>query len=137
LTAFLAGQLQLRDGRLVLYGPAQEVKQDGGVVRKFPVLDALTVQPVSGPDGKALVEEIDLSNRFQPPLTFTQKEPVRDLIATLSLLHPDPDIRLASIRDAGERAARVFSDPDDEGRMTAALRAYADQARAWAPPAGP
>ena len=135
LRAFLGGQLQLRDDRLILYGKAEESKGEGGIVRNFPVFDALTNEPVAGPDGKPLVEKINLSKAFRAPLTASQKERVLDLIATLSLLHPDPEVRLASIRDASERASRAFPDADDEKQMVAALQAYAEQARAKATPA--
>jgi urea transport system permease protein len=130
LRAFLGGQLQLRDDKLILYGKVNESKgDDGTIVRTFPVFDALTNEPIPGPDGKPLIEKINLSKAFRAPLTAGQKERVLDLIATLSLLHPDPEVRLASIRDASERASRAFPDPDDEKDMVSALKAYTEQAR--------
>jgi len=134
LNAFLAGELQLRDSRLMLYGDTQVSTVDGKEVKLRPLFDAITGEPVTGPDGKPIVEEVNLANAFGKPLTVPAREPVSDLIATLSLLHPDPEKRLASIRDAGERAIRVFPSRDTEDRVASAMAAFIAQARAAARP---
>jgi hypothetical protein len=48
---------------------------------------------------------------FRKPLTASAREGVNRLIASLSLLSPDPQTRLASVRDVAERAARAYPDP--------------------------
>ncbi|HEX8912826.1 MAG TPA: urea ABC transporter permease subunit UrtB [Humisphaera sp.] len=135
LTGFFRGELHLRDAdgkasktgeRLAIYGPSYD-KPGGG--KSFPVLDALTGQPFPGPDGQPIVVSgrfPDLSSAFTKPLNAIQQKPVLELRAFLSLLHPDPEVRLASIRDAGERAARVFPDPDEEAQIRADMKRYAD-----------
>ena len=130
LKAFLGGQLQLRDDRLVTYGKGTESKSaDGSMLRTFPVLDALTSEPIPGADGQPLVEKMNLSKAFAAPRTAGQKQQVLDLIATLSLLDPNPEVRIASIRDASERASRAFPDPEDEASMVGALTVYVEQAK--------
>ena len=111
LNAFLGGQLKLRDGKLFLYGQGKEVVEDGRTNRYFPLFDALSGDPIIGPDNQPVVEKINLSDAFKAPAGETQKKPVRNLLASLSLLHPDAEKRRESIRDAGARSARVFPDP--------------------------
>ena len=110
LKAFTGGMLQIRGGRLVMYGEPQETA-DGS--RKYPVIDAVTGEPVAGPDGTPVFDEkLDLSGAFKKPLTAGARESVNRLVAALSLLSPDPEARLASVRDVAERAARAFPDPN-------------------------
>ena len=131
LRAFSEGTLQLRGDRLVLYGPPQQMPDKS---KRYPLLDALTGQPVSGPDGKPLADpKLDLSAAFKKPLTAGSRESVNRLVASLSLLSTDPQTRLASVRDIAERAARAFPDEkvspaeqkmraDELARYTAALK---------------
>ncbi|HEX4794672.1 MAG TPA: hypothetical protein VH370_12805, partial [Humisphaera sp.] len=119
LRAYKDGSLLLRDDRLMLFGERETVKDKGSVL---PLLDALTHQNVLGPDGQPVYfPRPDLSTAIRAPRLLSEKKAVADLIATLSLLDPDPVVRIASIRDAGERAARAMPDPDDAVRLLDAL----------------
>ena len=131
LRAFSEGTLQLRGDRLLIYGPPQEMPDKS---KRYPLLDAVTGQPVAGPDGNPLVDpKLDLSGAFKKPLTAGARESVNRLVASLSLLSTDPQTRLASVRDLAERAARAFPDEttspaeqkkraDDLARYAAALK---------------
>ena len=126
LKAFTDGMLQLRGERLVMYGAPQETA-DGS--KKYPVIDAVTWEPVAGPDGgPTLDDKLDLSGAFKKPLTAGARESVNRLVAALSLLSPDPETRLASVRDVAERAARAFPDPvsspADQKKKTDELARY-------------
>ena len=108
LRAFSDGTLQLRDDRLVFYGPPRDTPDRG---RRYPLIDAVTNEPVTNPDGSPRLDPaLDLSGAFKKPLTAGARESVNRLIASLSLLSPDPATRLASVRDVAERAARAFPD---------------------------
>jgi urea transport system permease protein len=136
LRAFSEGTLQLRGDKLVIYGPPQEMPDKS---KRYPLLDALTGQPVPGPDGTPLVDaKLDLSAAFKKPLTAGSRESVNRLVASLSLLSTDPATRLASVRDIAERAARAFPDDtsspaeqkkraDELARYTAALKRLRSQ----------
>lgn len=136
LRAFSDGMLQLRDDRLVIYGAPVDLPGGG---KAYPLLDALTLQPVSGADGSPRVDaKLDLSGAFRKPLTASAREGVNRLVAALSLLSPDPETRLASVRDVAERAARAFPDPksspadqkknlDELARYGAALKRLREQ----------
>jgi urea transport system permease protein len=109
LRAFSDGMLQLQGDRLVMYGAPVDLPGGG---KGYPLLDAITLRPVTNPDGSPRVDaKLDLSGAFRKPLTASAREGVNRLIAALSLLSPDPQTRLASVRDVAERAARAFPDP--------------------------
>ena len=109
LRAFSDGTLQLRDDRLVFYGPPLDMPDRS---KGYPLIDAITQQPLTGADGAPKVDpKLDLSGAFRKPLTASARESVNRLIASLSLLSPDPDTRLASVRDVADRAIRAFPDP--------------------------
>jgi len=109
LRAFSDGMLQLRDGRLLIYGAPVDVPGGG---KGYPLLDAVTLEPIRAGDGSPCVDsKLDLSGAFRKPLTASAREGVNRLIASLSLLSPDPQTRLASVRDVAERAARAYPDP--------------------------
>jgi urea transport system permease protein len=127
LKAFSDGTLKLRGDTLVLYGRPQEMPDKS---KRYPVLDAVTLQPLAGPDGKSVLDpKLDLSGAFKKPLTAGARESVNRLVASLSLLSPDPQTRLASVRDLAERAARVFPNPakskDDQKKDLEELSRYA------------
>ena len=84
------------------------------------LVDALTGAPIAGPDGQPIyLARPDLSVAIKAPPRL-EKSAVNDLIESLSLLDPDPVVRIASIRGAGARAGRVIPDPADEDRYVAA-----------------
>ena len=109
LRAFSEGMLQLRDERLMMYGPPVDL---GGGAKGYPLVDAVTLQPVTNPDGSPRVDaKLDLSSAFRKPLTASAREGLNRLVASLSLLSPDQATRLASVRDVADRAARAFPEP--------------------------
>jgi urea transport system permease protein len=123
LLAYRDGRLQDLNGRLIIYGDSVDV----GGQKAFPRLDAFSGKPLTAPDGSPdylFRKSIDLSAPGMmrlPPAKRGERSTIADLISTLSLLDPDPAIRLQSIRDTGERAAKVFPDGDDESRFVAQL----------------
>lgn len=118
LKAYRDGFLQIREGRLVRYGERVNIPSRGSVL---PLVDALTGDPIAGPDGQPIyLARPDLSAAIKAPPRL-EKSAVNDLIESLSLLDPDPVVRIASIRGAGARAGRVIPDPADEDRYVGAL----------------
>ena len=119
LKAYRDGSLQLRDGRLTVFG--ERVNVDGKSM--LPLVDAVTGQAVNGVDGKPVYfARIDLSQAIKAP-PRAEKAAVSEVIDTLALLDPDPVVRTASIRDAGARVVRAIPDAADEDRYVAALSA--------------
>ncbi len=113
LKAFRDGGLQLRDDQLCIFGERITVPGKGSVL---PLIDALTADPIKGPDGTPLYFlKPDLSKALRSP-PRSERSTVNDLISTLSLLDPDPVARIASIRDVAERSSRAFIDPVDQKR---------------------
>lgn len=125
LIAFRDGRLQDLNGRLIIYGDSVELNGQ----RAFPLLDAFTGKPVTKSDGSPdylVRKSIDLSAPGMmrlPPARRAERSTIADLVSTLSLLDPDPAIRLRSIRETGERASRCFPDQDEAARLTAQLTA--------------
>src|ERR1039458_58750 len=99
LKAYRDGLLQLRDGRLILYGPRTDVSGKGSVL---PVLDAITFQPFPVPDGQPIfLEKPDLSHAIKSP-PFRERRVINDLVSALSLNDPDISQHREAIRAAGD-----------------------------------
>jgi len=114
LKAYRDGSLQLRDDRLCIFGDRTNVPGKGSVL---PLVDAITTEPIAGPDGAPIYfPKPDLSKALRAP-PRAEKSVIADLISTLSLLDPNPEARVASIRDVSERSARAFIDVVDQQRF--------------------
>ncbi len=114
LKAFRDGGLQVREDQLCIYGERQTVAGKGSVL---PLIDAISAEPVKGPDGLPIYFlKPDLSKALRSP-PRSERPVINDLISTLSLLDPDPVARIASIRDVSERCSRAFIDPVDQKRF--------------------
>jgi len=130
LTAFRDGSLQLRDGRLTIYGPRVEVPDRGKVL---PLIDAVTGEPVLGPDNKPIYfPKVDLSQAMKAPPRL-EKAQVSDVIDSLSLLDPDPTVRIASIRETGSKAVRALPDSADSDEYLATLKTFGDTLKSHQP----
>ena len=127
LLAYRDGRLQDQNGRLIIYGDSVDLNGQ----RAFPILDAFTGKQINNADGSPAFlvrKSIDLSAPGMmrlPPARRAERSTIADLVSTLSLLDPDPAVRLQSIRDTGERAAKVFPDPQDAIRLLDQLNACA------------
>lgn len=123
LLAFRDGRLRDLDGRLIIHGEGIDLNGQ----RAFPLLDAFTGKQITNPDGSPAFlvrKSIDLSAPGMmrlPPARRGERTTIADLVSTLSLLDPNPAIRLQSIRDTGERAAKVFPDPQEAANLLAQL----------------
>jgi urea transport system permease protein len=123
LEAYRDGMLQDLDGHLIIYGKSMMV----GDQKALPMLDAFTGVQLTNPDGTPQYlfrKSVDLSAPGMmrlPPAKRAERTVIADLVSTLSLLDPDPQVRIASIRDTGERAGKVFPDPDEMSRTSALL----------------
>jgi urea transport system permease protein len=134
LKAYRDGSLLLRDGKLLIYGERVTLPDKGSVV---PLVDALTGKLALGSDGQpGYFPKPDLTGSIRAPRS-NEKKMVGELIATLSLLDPDPAVRISSIRDTAEHAARAIPDPADSVRFldivskcSAALTAFQPKASA-------
>jgi urea transport system permease protein len=114
LKAYRDGTLQLRDGKFLIYGERITIQGLGSVL---PLEDALTGEPVKGSDGKPVYSaKQDLSKAIKSP-PRSERRFINEVISSLSLLDPDPKTRIQSIRDAGERAARVFLGKDEKAAI--------------------
>jgi urea transport system permease protein len=123
MKAYENGQLQLSSEHLTIYGDRVDVQGKGSVL---PVIDAISGQAITGPDGQPLyASKPDLSNAIRTP-PRSERQTINDLISTLSLLDPDPAARLQSIRDTGERAAKAFVDQPVQQRVADTLKKCRD-----------
>ncbi|HET6247507.1 MAG TPA: urea ABC transporter permease subunit UrtB [Tepidisphaeraceae bacterium] len=114
LKAYKNGTLLLDNDQLQTFGERQTLPDLGSVI---PVIDAITGKPVVGKDGKTIfIPKPNLSKAMRAPRP-PEKKTIAELIATLSLLDPDPAVRIASIRDAAEHAARAVPDPGDADQL--------------------
>ena len=112
LNAYKEGKLLLLDGKYVIYGPRTNMPGAGDV---FPLLYALTGEPVKGDDGKPrYAPRIDLSKAVSSP-PYRERKIVGDVVTSLSLLDPDPKVRIASIRKVGEDDARALLNSGTKG----------------------
>jgi urea transport system permease protein len=105
LSAYRNGTLLLLNpdqsgGQLAIFGDRIDVAGQGSM---FPVVDAITAAPISGPDGKPILyPKIDLTDAIKAP-PYREKHKLLDIISALSLNDPDPEKHKAAIRDAGDR----------------------------------
>ncbi len=99
LEAFSAGMLEERDGKLVVYQSSVEVPGRQG--KWFPMVDAFTLEPVPGADGKPLMSESLPEDAWKAHRL--ERRAIGDLVAALSLAHPDPAVRKKAIIDVGDR----------------------------------
>jgi urea transport system permease protein len=104
LTAYRNGALLLHNGaaggQLAIYGDRIDAAGQGSML---PLLDALTADPINGPDGKPiLLPKIDLSDAIKSP-PFREKRLLANVISGLSLNDPNPEKHKQAIRDAGDR----------------------------------
>jgi urea ABC transporter permease protein UrtB len=129
LKAYKDGFLQLRDDRLVIFGDRVNLPGKGSVL---PLIDALTAEPIKGDDKLPIyLPKPDLSKAMKAP-PRVEKIAISELISSLSLLDPNPETRIASIRDVAERAARAFLNPDDEATCRANLARFVSDHKASA-----
>jgi len=71
LKAYRDGSLQLRDGRLVVFGERVTIAGRGSVL---PLVDALTGEAVRGPDGQPIYfPKPDLSQAIKAPASCGKK----------------------------------------------------------------
>ena len=118
LKAYKDGLLLLRDGQLATFGERESV-QDQSLL---PLIDVLSGAKILGPDGKPIYfPKPVLTDAIRAPRLLSEKNAVVDVIARLSLLDPDPVVRLATIRGCAERAAQAMPNADDSGQLLATL----------------
>jgi len=98
LNAYDFGLLRLHEGQPVIYQPRVDVAGRG---RLYPIVDALTLKPISAPGGGPLYAEKLGPTRKAPPL---EHKTIKALVARFSLLNPDPQKQKEAIVTAGERA---------------------------------
>ena len=92
LTSYRDGTLMLHGNQLAIYGPRVDVPGKGSML---PLLDAVTQQPIDGPDGQPiLLPRIDLSEAMRAP-PYREKRKIGDLLSSLAL--NDPNTWSASI----------------------------------------
>lgn len=128
LNAYRDGSLRTLDARVIIYGAKTEVPGKG---KALPILDAFTLQQLT--DAKGAPEYLYASAADPtapgvmrlPPTKRAERAVIAELISSLSLLDPDPVVRIQSIRDAGEKAGRAIVDPEEEARFTKQLNACA------------
>jgi urea transport system permease protein len=121
LKAYKDGFLQLRDDRLVIFGDRVNQPGKGSVL---PLIDAITAEPIKGSDQQPIyLLKPDLSKAMKAP-PRVEKIAISELISTLSLLDPNPDTRIASIRDVADKAARAFLNVGDEAACRTQLTQF-------------
>jgi urea transport system permease protein len=99
LEAYRNALLERRtDNSLVIYLPRQEIAGR----KVFPVVDAWTLQPIKKPDGSPEYDESLGRNMLKPE--DADREKLGELIAVLSIFHPDPQRRRQAIVEAATRA---------------------------------
>jgi len=96
--AYQAGLLENRDGKLVIYGPRVQGKDQQ---RLYPLIDALTGTPLLDVKGNQVFSE-NLGSMMQADRQ--DRKIIASLIKVLSLRHSDPEKRIAAIVTAGDRA---------------------------------
>ncbi|MEW6112766.1 MAG: urea ABC transporter permease subunit UrtB [Thermodesulfobacteriota bacterium] len=120
LEAYSTGLLEVRDGKLVIYGPRVQTSKDS---KHYPILDAFTGKPLLDDKRNPVVAEELGKSRLQVPRA--ERRLVADMIKVLSLQHSDPSKRIAAIHAAGDRGdasvigalrAQVESNPGAEIR---------------------
>ena len=99
LQAYQAGMVEERDGKLAIYQSSIEIPGVEG--KRFPVVDAFTLEPVLGPDGKPLLAEGLPAEAWKAPRS--ERRQLGDLVSVLSLAHPNLDKRKQAIIDVGDR----------------------------------
>src|SRR5882762_6493405 len=124
LAAYRDGLLAVRENQVVIYGNRVEIEGRGKV---YPVLDALTLAPITEKGGQADFEESLAASVLRAPRA--QRTEISNLISSLSLLDPNPGKRKAAIIDAGDRAdekslasLKTQVEKDPAGRFAAAVR---------------
>jgi urea transport system permease protein len=124
LIAYRDGLLAVRENQVVIYGSRVEIEGHG---KLYPVLDALTLAPITEKGGQAHFEESLPPDVLRAPRAYRTE--ISNLISSLSLLDPNPAKRKAAIIDAGDRAdekslksleSQLEKDPS--GRFAAPLR---------------
>ena len=96
--AYQAGLLENRDGKLVIYGPRVQGKDQQ---RLYPLTDALTGTPLLDEKRNHLFSE-NLGSMMQADRQ--DRKSIASLVKVLSLRHSDPEKRIAAIVTAGDRA---------------------------------
>lgn len=99
LEAFSAGMLEEREGKIVIYQFSVEVP--GSDEKLFPVVDAFTLEPILSSDGKPMMKASLPEDPWKAHRL--ERRAIGDLVAALSLAHPDPDTRKQAIIDVGDR----------------------------------
>jgi len=99
LDAFAKGMLAKRDGRFVMYASKIEVSGRGMV---YPVLDALSGQPMRDTAGAALYEDSLPSDAIKAK--SAERKRVKAIAAALQLRHPDPLQRRQAIITVADNA---------------------------------
>ncbi len=124
LAAYRDGLLAVRENQVVIYGNRVEIEGRG---KLYPVLDALTLAPVTEKSGQAHFEESLPPDVLRAPRAARTE--ISNLISSLSLLDPNPAKRKAAIVDAGDRSdekslpsLKSQLEKDPAGRFAAPLR---------------
>src|SRR4051812_22715750 len=124
LAAYRDGLLAVRENQAEIYGNRVEIEGRG---KLYPVLDALTLAPVTEKGGEAHFEEALPADVLRAPRAARAQ--ISNLISSLSLLDPNPANRKAAIIDAGDRAdekslasLKLQLEKDPGGRFAAPLR---------------
>ena len=99
LDAFAKGMLAQRDHRFVMYGSKVEVAGRGMV---YPVLDALSGQPLKNAAGAPLYEDGLPSDTIKAK--SVERKRVKAIAAALQLRHPDPLQRRQAIITVADNA---------------------------------
>ena len=106
LEAYRDGLLALRDERLVIFLSRAEVEGRG---RVYPVVDAVTLTPVTGADGKPVYEDGLPSSTIRAPRP--ERVRISAIVSSLSLVDPNPAKRRQAIVEAGDRADQKLLEP--------------------------
>jgi len=125
LEAYSTGLLEIRDGKLVVYGPRVQTSKES---KQYPLLDAFTGTPLLDDKGNPLFADELGKSRLQVPRA--ERRVVADLIKVLSLQHTDPVKRIAAIHSAGDRADKSALDAlrkQFEGNPAAAVKSALEE----------
>jgi len=96
--AYQAGLLENRDGKLVIYGPRVQGKDQR---RLYPLIDALTMRPLLDEKGNQAFSE-SLGSMMRADRQ--DRRIIASLVKALSIRLSDPEKRMAAIVAAGDRA---------------------------------